>query len=150
MYGKVFITVGILISDSFSFSLLCCSCARTPALPLFSPEQHAHTHSYEKAKTDLGTALATLEAHLRKKKKADDNDKNKTCYLVGRRLTLADICVASTLLYPFKLVCDKQYLRPYTTVVEWFQHCVSRPEFRRVVGTVALCEKELKAAVGQQ
>jgi len=83
-----------------------------------------------------------LEAHL--KGDAHKNTK-KTYYLVGNQLTLADIVVVSTLLYPFKLVCDKQFLQPYPTVVQWFQHCVAQPEFLQVVGTVALCEKEMKA-----
>jgi len=60
-------------------------------------------------------------------------------------MTLADIVVVSTLLYPFKLVCDAAYLKPYPNVVRWFQHCVQQPEYKQVVGNVSMCQKEMKA-----
>ena len=66
-------------------------------------------------------------------------------YLVNDQITLADIVVASTLLYPFKLVADAAYLKPYPNVVRWFQTCVNQPEFQQVVGVVTMCKKELKA-----
>jgi elongation factor 1-gamma len=78
--------------------------------------------------------LAILEAQLKGKN-----------YLVNDSITLADIVLVSTLLYPFKLVCDKSYLKPYGSVVAWFQNCVSQPEFARVVGKVELCKKALAA-----
>jgi len=93
---------------------------------------------YEKAKKDLATALTVLDAHLLDK-----------TYLVNHQITLADIVVASTLLYPFKLVCDKNYLKPFVNVTRWFQTCVNQPEFQQVVGQVTLCKKELLAP-GQQ
>ena len=94
------------------------------------------THSYEKAKKDLAKALTTLEEHLKDKK-----------YLANdQHVTFADIVVISTLLYPFKLVCEeKTYLRPFPNVVRWFKSCVAQPEFRNVVGTVTLCQRELLA-----
>ena len=46
---------------------------------------------------------------------------------MGNQITLADIVVVSTLLYPMKLVCDKNYLKPFTNVVRWFQTCVNQP-----------------------
>ena len=91
--------------------------------------------SYDKAKQDLATALTKLNTHL--------SDKT---YLVNDQITLADIVVASTLLYPFKLVADPNYLKPLAHVVRWFQTCVAQDEFQQVVGQVTLCEKELMAA----
>eukprot|EP00549_Striatella_unipunctata_P011610 CAMPEP_0118695642 /NCGR_PEP_ID=MMETSP0800-20121206/13320_1 /TAXON_ID=210618 ORGANISM="Striatella unipunctata, Strain CCMP2910" /NCGR_SAMPLE_ID=MMETSP0800 /ASSEMBLY_ACC=CAM_ASM_000638 /LENGTH=414 /DNA_ID=CAMNT_0006594497 /DNA_START=56 /DNA_END=1300 /DNA_ORIENTATION=+ len=90
--------------------------------------------AYEKAKTDLASALEVLNAHL----------VDKT-YLVGDAITLADIVVASALLYPMKLVCDKAYLKPFGNVVRWFQTCVNQPAFKAVVGEVTMCKKELLA-----
>lgn len=70
-------------------------------------------------------------------------------YLVGDQITLADITVASALVYPMKLVCDKAYLKPFGNVVRWFNTCVNQPEFKKVVGAVTLCKKEVMAA-GQE
>lgn len=91
-------------------------------------------HSYEKAKVDLGHALTILDAHLLHR-----------TYLVGEQITLADISIVSALLYPFKLVTDKNYLKNYNNVTRWFTTCVNQPEFTAVVGTVVLCKKELLA-----
>jgi elongation factor 1-gamma len=90
--------------------------------------------AYEKAKTDLGNALSVLNDYLLDK-----------TYLVNDQITLADIVVASTLVYPFKLVADKNYLKPYGNVVRWFNTCVNQPEFQQVIGQVTLCKKELTA-----
>jgi elongation factor 1-gamma len=94
--------------------------------------------AYEKAKKDLASGLSVLEKQLEKK-----------TYLVNDQITLADIVVASTLLYPFKLVCDKSYLKQFENVTRWFQTCVSQPEFMQVVGQVTMCKKEAMAP-GQQ
>jgi len=93
-----------------------------------------HPDAYNKAKADVGKALSVLNDHL--------NDKT---YIVGERITLADICLASTLVYPLKLVCDKTYLKPYGNVTRWFQTCVNQPQFKAVIGEVTLCKKELTA-----
>lgn len=90
--------------------------------------------AYEKAKTDLASGLKLLNDYLLDK-----------TYLVGDQITLADISVASTLLYPLKLVADKGYVKPYGNVIRWFQTCVNQPEFQQVVGQVTLCKKELLA-----
>lgn len=91
--------------------------------------------AYEKAKVDLAAALKTLNDYLLTK-----------TYLIGDKVTLADIVVASALLYPMKLVCDKAYLKPFGNVVRWFTTCVNQPQFKKVVGTVAMCKKETLAA----
>jgi len=93
-----------------------------------------NAQGYEKAKADLANALTTIDTHL--------NDKT---YMVGESITLADICLASALLYPMKLVCDKAFLKPFGNVVRWFTTCVNQPAFKAVIGAVALCKKELLA-----
>ena len=92
--------------------------------------------AYNKAKADLASAIGILETHL---------TKTKTTFLVGNDITLADIVVVSTLIYPFKLVCDKQYLSPFPAVKAWFAHCVDQDEFKLVVGQVTMCVKETLA-----
>lgn len=107
-----------------------------PATVWFFPVISAmpfHDAAYEKAKTDLAKALGILEAALTNE------------YLVGDSISLADITIVSTLLYPFKLVCDAEYVKSFPKVVAWFQRCTNLPEFQQVVGVVTMCQKELKA-----
>jgi len=88
-----------------------------------------------KAKADLAAALAVLEKHLLTR-----------TYLVGNKLTLADIAVVSALVYPFKFVADEAYRAPFPNVLRWFLTCVNQPAFEAVIGTVVLAEEELVAA----
>jgi len=97
----------------------------------FMPFQEA---AYEKAKKDLAAALTVLNNHLLHK-----------TYIINDQITLADITIASALIYPMKFVCDKAYLKPFTNVVRWFQTCVNQPEFKAVIGEVVMCKKELTA-----
>ena len=90
--------------------------------------------SNKKAQADFGNALKVLNDHLKGKS-----------FVVNDQITLADITIASTLLYPFKFVCDKKFLKPYGNVVRWFQACVSEPEVAAVVGKVEMCKTPLKA-----
>ena len=93
--------------------------------------------AYNKAKVDLSKALATLNAHLKN---------SSSQFLVNDQVTLADIVVASALVYPFKLVCDPKYLKKFPEVVSWFQKCVGQDEFKAVIGEVTMCKKEVKSA----
>ncbi|CAH0517138.1 unnamed protein product [Peronospora belbahrii] len=87
-----------------------------------------------KAKDDVKKALQTLENHL-----------HLRTYLVGEQITLADIVVASALIYPFKLVLDKEFRKPYSAVNRWFLTLVNQSEFQAVVGDVPLIDVALTA-----
>ena len=82
----------------------------------------------------MADGLSILQRHLQDK-----------TYLVGNEITLADVVVVSTLLYPFKLVCDKEYLNPFGNVTRWFNTCAQQPQFQAVVGQVTMCRKEPRA-----
>ena len=86
------------------------------------------------AKADFARALNVLEQHL----------VDKT-YLVGHHITLADITVVSTLIYPFKFVADASFRSGFPNVVRWFTTCVNQPQFENVVGKVVLAESEIEA-----
>jgi elongation factor 1-gamma len=86
----------------------------------------------EKAKADLGAAMEILDNHLADK-----------TYLVGEKVTLADITVASALVYPYKIVMSPEYRAQYPHVLRWFLTIVNQPHFRAVTGDVVLAEKEL-------
>ena len=84
-----------------------------------------------KAKVDLANALAALDNHL-----------SSRTYLVGNAVTLADIVIVSTLVYPFKFVCDPAYRSKYVNVMRWFDTCVNQPQFEAVIGKVVLATVE--------
>lgn len=114
---------------------------RHAARPLkcYTRLSHVHYRSYVKSKEDLSKALTVLEKHL-------SSCSIATKFLVGDRVTLADIVVVSTLYYPFKLCCSPEYLSQFQNVRDWFMTCVSQAEFSRVVGQQAqLCLKEVFA-----
>jgi len=84
----------------------------------------------ERAKADLKNSLAALNTHL----------KTRT-FLVGERITLADICCMANLLLPFKWVLDPEFRAGFNNVTRWFLTLVNQPEVKRVIGDVALCSK---------
>ncbi len=86
-----------------------------------------------KAKGDLLNSLKVLEDHLASR-----------TYLVGEKITLADIVVVSALVYPMKLVLAPHYLKSLPCVVRWFTTCVNQPQFQAVVGNIELAKEELK------
>ncbi|KAJ8601449.1 hypothetical protein CTAYLR_005950 [Chrysophaeum taylorii] len=91
--------------------------------------------AYAKAKEHVAKALATLDAHLLDK-----------TYVVGESLTLADITIASALVYPAKLAMDPKFRAQFPNVMRWFDLCVHQPQFIAVIGEVALADAELAPA----
>jgi len=84
----------------------------------------------EHAKEDIKKALGLLNKHLETK-----------TFLVGERVSLADITVGCNLLSLYKLVLDPEFRKPFPNVTRWFVTFVNQPEVKAVVGDVALCEK---------
>jgi elongation factor 1-gamma len=83
------------------------------------------------AKEDIKHALSVLDQYLLTR-----------TYLVGERITLADICVACNLLLLYKLVLDPEFRKPYQNVNRWFTTLVHQPQFAAVIGKdFQLCEK---------
>merc|ERR1711990_479650 len=85
----------------------------------------------ERAKEDVKTALKTLNEHLLTK-----------TFLVGERLSLADIAVACTMLSLYKQVLDPAFRKPFVNVNRWFTTVVNQPNVKAVLGEVVLCSKE--------
>ena len=117
-----------------------------------------------KAKNDFINALQVLQHRLIETKtetrntahERDDNNQGndggnlEEWYLLGPYLTLADIVIVSTLIYPFQMAFNKddfiqqQQQQQHCSlheVVEWFERCVQRPEFQAVLGTVEIGSK---------
>jgi glutathione S-transferase len=92
----------------------------------------------KRAKEDFGNSLRVIETYLRKDV-VDGTTTRKRTYLVNpQKISLADIVLSCTLLYPFTLVFDEEYLKPYSYVVRWFTKCFNQPEFIAVVGKIKL------------
>ncbi|KAI9369487.1 hypothetical protein BJX61DRAFT_549566 [Aspergillus egyptiacus] len=65
-------------------------------------------------------------------------------YLVGERITLADIFTAALLTRAFATVIDKKTRSEYTAVTRWFQTVVDQPAFKAVVENPVLVEEAIK------
>merc|ERR1712176_1206717 len=62
-------------------------------------------------------------------------------FLVGVRLSLADIAVACTMLSLYTQVLDPEFRKPFVNVTRWFNTVVNQPNAKAVVGQVNLCTK---------
>merc|ERR1711910_52737 len=84
----------------------------------------------ERAKEDVKAALKCLNDHLLTR-----------TFLVGERLSLADIAVACTLLSLYKQVLEPAFRKPFVNVTRWFTTVVNQPNVKAVLGEVTLCAK---------
>ncbi|XP_043538554.1 elongation factor 1-gamma [Chiloscyllium plagiosum] len=84
----------------------------------------------EHAKEEVKKVLSILNEFL----------KTRT-FLVGERVTLADITVVCSLLWLYKQVLDPSFRQPYTNMNRWFITCINQPQFKAVLGEVKLCDK---------
>ncbi|KAF0391228.1 EF1G-domain-containing protein [Gigaspora margarita] len=96
-----------------------------PILGITQYNKAAHNQSTE----GLKKSLNVLEKILLKK-----------TYLVGERVTLADISVATALYLPFKLVLDAKFREGYKNLTRWYKTVVNQPAFKKVLGEVILVD----------
>ncbi|CAJ0847791.1 12914_t:CDS:10 [Entrophospora sp. SA101] len=61
-------------------------------------------------------------------------------YLVGDRITLADISVATALYLPFKLVLDSEFRKAHKNISRWYVTLINQPPFKKVLGDVTLAD----------
>jgi len=87
-------------------------------------------NSTDRAKDDVKAALKVLNQHLETR-----------TYLVGERITLADICVACNLFLLYQHVLEPAFREPFVNVNRWFITLVNQPQFRKVIGDFQLCTK---------
>jgi len=84
----------------------------------------------ERAKEDVKKALSTLNSHLLTR-----------TFLVGERISLADISVACTLLHLYQYVLEPSFRDSFQNTNRWFSTMVNQPQVKSVVGEFKLCEK---------
>ena len=130
--GKTAYEMGLIqqfISVADSYIAPACGAWVMPILGYIPFDQAA----CDKAQADLKAHLTMLNATL----------EDKT-FLVGHRVTLADIFMVCTLLDASKLVLDATFRKPFGNVFRWFTTCINQPEFKAVLGDCKLCEKTMK------
>ena len=86
----------------------------------------------ERARKDVDQLLAVLNKHL-----------TENTYLVGERITLADIAVFTTLLQLFENVLEEADRKKVQAVTRWFQTVLNQPQVKAVVKDFKLCTKAL-------
>lgn len=107
--------------------------ARTIAYAIFGWAP-VETETYNTAVKDLKAVIISLNAHLQGKS-----------YLVGERLTVADIVTVVSLLLPFQTALDGGFRKSVApNVAAWLERVLSVPEVVRRLGHVKLAQKVLK------
>jgi len=84
----------------------------------------------QKAKGDIRKSLDILNKYLLTR-----------TFLVGNRITLADIVVSMSLYYLYARVLDNGFRKVFVNTNRWFLTCVNQPEFKSVIGEFKVCEK---------
>merc|ERR1712083_181691 len=84
----------------------------------------------DRAKEDIKSAMKTLNDLLLTR-----------TFLVGERISLADIAVACTLLNLYKHVLDPSFRKPFLNVTRWFTTVINQPNAKAVIGSFTLCSK---------
>ncbi|CAF0915896.1 unnamed protein product [Adineta steineri] len=85
----------------------------------------------ERAKDELKHILQLLNDYLRTR-----------TYLVGERITLADVAVGCDLLLLFQWIIEPSLREPYPHVTRWFSTLIHQKEFQAVLGSdYKLCDK---------
>ena len=100
--------------------------------PLMGKDPYNKKNVDEAAKTSL-KALSVLNTHL-----------TANTYLVGERITLADIFAAALLTRAFATVLDKKFRTENPALTRWFQTIVNQPAFKAVVEKPVLVEETIK------
>jgi len=84
----------------------------------------------EQAKEFVKKALQVLDNHLKTRS-----------YLVGERISQADITVCCSLLHLYTHVLEPSFRGSYQNTNRWFTTLINQPEFKAVIGEVKLCTK---------
>jgi len=62
-------------------------------------------------------------------------------FLVGERVSLADIALCCNMMMLYAQVMDPKFREPYGNVNRWFMTCINQPNFKKEIGEFTLCEK---------
>lgn len=92
----------------------------------------AHNQAiYDAASNAMEGVMSVLNAHLL-----------GNTFMVGERVTLADIVIAASLNHLYQQVLGPSFVAQFPNVTRWFTLCVGQPEFTQVLGKVVFNTKE--------
>jgi len=91
---------------------------------------HYNKNVHEESREDVTKCLNLLNSHLLTR-----------TYLVGERISLADIVVCCTLLSLYEHIMDKEYRSAFVNVNRWFDTITHQKEVQSVIGDIKWCEK---------
>ncbi|KAI6646679.1 Elongation factor 1-gamma [Oopsacas minuta] len=97
-----------------------------PTLGIIQPNKL----NVDKAKQTITDVLCFLNQHL-----------STRTFLVGERVSLADISMTCSFLLLYKQVLEPSLRDSFENTNRWFITCINQPHFKAVIGEVALCEK---------
>jgi elongation factor 1-gamma len=84
----------------------------------------------EAAKEAIKKSLSVLDSYLETR-----------TYLVGERISLADISVCCNLIQLYSTVLDVEFRKPYQNTNRWFTTMVNQPQVKSIIGDFKFCEK---------
>lgn len=84
----------------------------------------------DEAKSELLRLLHDLDSYLLTR-----------TFLVGERISLADIALCCNLLPAYQHVLEAAVRKPFVNVNRWFETLINQPEFKKTLGSVKMCDK---------
>ena len=114
-------------------------CAKEIVYPLFGWKPYCKD-SANKANERLKEFMRTLDAQLKDKE-----------FVMGSKLTLADVTLFRELKYFFQLVFPKGLRdKVFPNVTKWFQKIAQTEEVKKVYGKILLCNQPLKPFIKEE
>ena len=114
-------------------------CAKEIVYPIFGWKNYCK-ESADKANNRLKEFMRTLDAHLK------DKD-----FVMGSRLTLADVTLFRELKYFFQLVFPKGLRdKLFPNATKWFQRMAETEEVKKAYGKILLCNQPLKPFIKEE
>ena len=114
-------------------------CAKEIVYPIFGYKNYCK-ESADKANNRLKEFMRTLDAHLK------DKD-----FMMGSRLTLADVTLFRELKYFFQLVFPKGLRdKLFPNATKWFQRMAETEEVKKAYGKILLCNQPLKPFIKEE
>ncbi len=101
-------------------------------------------HHYGYLSLDLATYEASSVALKRVMGSLNSSLANRA-FLLGDRVTVADICVSMTLCPLFAKVLDATDLASFPHVTRWFTTCINQPNFKAVMRPFEFCKSRSPA-----